>query len=188
MRVPLQWLHEYVVPDLDTPALAERLAMTGTEVERVERHGVAALENFVVGHVLEAEQHPNADRLRVCVVDIGDGAPSQIVCGAPNVAAGQTVAVAKPGAVMPDGTKLGKAKLRGIESNGMILAEDEVAIGTDHDGIMVLDATGSSRARRSRTCCRSPPTCSCSRSRRTGPTASRSTASRARSTPRLARR
>ncbi len=142
MRVPLEWLHEYVVPDLDTLALAERLAMTGTEVERIERHGVAALENFVIGHVLEAEPHPNADRLRICVVDIGDDAPSQIVCGAPNVAAGQTVAVAKPGAVMPDGTKLGKAKLRGIESNGMILAEDEVAIGTEHDGIMVLEPDG----------------------------------------------
>jgi len=138
MRVPLEWLNAYVRPDLDTAALAERLAMTGTEVERVERHGVTALENFVVGRVLEAEQHPDADRLRVCVVDIGDRTPSQIVCGAPNVAAGQTVAVAKPGAVMPDGTKLGKAKLRGIESNGMILAEDEVAIGTEHDGIMVL--------------------------------------------------
>ncbi len=142
MRVPLEWLHEYVVPDLDTAALAERLAMTGTEVERIERHGVAALENFVIGRVLEADQHPNADRLRVCVVDIGDDAPSQIVCGAPNVAAGQTVAVAKPGAVMPDGTRLGKAKLRGVESNGMILAEDEVAIGTDHDGIMVLERDG----------------------------------------------
>jgi phenylalanyl-tRNA synthetase beta chain len=142
MRVPLEWLHDYVVPDLDTAALAERLAMTGTEVERIERHGVAALENFVIGRVLEADQHPNADRLRVCVVDIGDDAPSQIVCGAPNVAAGQTVAVAKPGAVMPDGTRLGTAKLRGVESNGMILAEDEVAIGTDHDGIMVLERDG----------------------------------------------
>ena len=142
MRVPLEWLGEYVKPPLDAHKLAERLAMTGTEVERVERHGVTALENFVVGHVLEAEQHPNADRLRVCLVDIGDDAPSQIVCGAPNVAAGQTVAVAKPGAVMPDGSTLGKAKLRGVESNGMILAEDEVAIGTEHDGIMVLDPDG----------------------------------------------
>ncbi len=142
MRVPIEWLREYVEPDLDTHALAERLAMTGTEVERVERHGVTALENFVIGRVLEAEQHPNADRLRVCLVDIGGQDPSQIVCGAPNVAAGQTVAVAKPGAVMPDGTKLGKAKLRGIESSGMILAEDEVAIGTEHDGIMVLDRDG----------------------------------------------
>ncbi len=70
------------MPDLDTPALAERLAMTGTEVERVERHGVAALENFVIGRVLEADQHPNADRLRVCVVDIGGGTPRRRSCAA----------------------------------------------------------------------------------------------------------
>ncbi len=142
MRAPLDWLHEYVKPDLKVHALAERLAMTGTEVERIERHGVTALENFVIGRVLEAEQHPGADRLRVCLVDVGDRDPAQIVCGAPNVAAGQTVAVAKPGAVMPDGTKLVKAKLRGVESNGMILAEDEVAIGTEHAGIIVLDHDG----------------------------------------------
>jgi phenylalanyl-tRNA synthetase beta chain len=142
MRVPVHWLREYVDPPLDTHALAHRLTMTGTKVESIERHGVAALENFVVGRVLEADQHPNADRLSVCLVDIGGEAPQQIVCGAPNVAAGQTVAVAKPGAVLPDGTKLGKAKLRGVESNGMILAEDEVAIGTEHDGIMVLERNG----------------------------------------------
>jgi phenylalanyl-tRNA synthetase beta chain len=139
MRVPLQWLHEYCRPDLDAHGLAERLAMTGTEVERVEHHGVDALEQFVVGKVLSAVPHPDADRLRVCMVDTGDGAPSQIVCGAPNVAAGQTVAVAKPGAVMPDGTRLKVAKLRGQASAGMILAEDELAIGTDHAGTMVLD-------------------------------------------------
>ena len=142
MRAPLTWLREYADPDLDTHALADRLTMTGTKVEAIHRHGVDALEHFVVGRVLEAEQHPNADRLTVCVVDIGDDAPSQIVCGAPNVSAGQTVAVAKPGAVMPDGTKLGKAKLRGVDSNGMILAEDEVAIGTEHAGIMVLEPDG----------------------------------------------
>src|SRR6201986_1310378 len=140
MRVPLEWLHEYCAPELSSSALAERLAMTGTEVERIEHHGVSELEHFVVGKVVQAHQHPDADRLRVCLVDTGDGSePSQIVCGAPNVAAGQTVAVAKPGSVMPDGTKLKVAKLRGQRSNGMILAEDEVAIGTDHDGIMVLD-------------------------------------------------
>ncbi|HTU97570.1 MAG TPA: phenylalanine--tRNA ligase subunit beta [Solirubrobacteraceae bacterium] len=139
MRVPLTWLREYCDPDLDAFALADRLAMTGTEVERVERHGVTALEHFVVGKVLEAGRHPDADRLSVCLVDTGDGEPSQIVCGAPNVATGQTVAVAKPGSVMPDGTKLKVAKLRGQASNGMILAEDEVGIGTDHNGIMVLD-------------------------------------------------
>ncbi len=142
MRVPLNWLHEYCHPDLDAHRLAERLALTGTEVERVEAYGVTALEHFVVGRVLEADQHPDADRLRICLVDVGAGEPSQIVCGAPNVAAGQTVAVAKPGAVMPDGTKLRKAKLRGQTSNGMILAEDELAIGTEHDGILVLANDG----------------------------------------------
>ena len=142
MRVPLEWLHEYCHPPLDAAALAERLAMTGTEVERVERYGVAALENFVVGRVLEASKHPSADRLSVCQVDIGQGVPSQIVCGAPNVATGQTVAVARPGAVLPDGTKLKVAKLRGQESNGMILAEDELAIGAEHAGIMVLEPDG----------------------------------------------
>ena len=100
--------------------------MTGTKVEAVHHHGVDALERFVIGQVLEAGRHPDADRLSVCLVDVGDGGPQQIVCGAPNVAAGQTVAVARPGAVMPDGTKLGVAKLRGVESDGMILAEDEL--------------------------------------------------------------
>ncbi len=138
MRAPIEWLHEYCAPALSTFELADRLAMTGTEVERVETHGVTALEHFVVAKVLDAHRHPDADRLNVCLVDTGDGEPSQIVCGAPNVATGQTVAVARPGAVMPDGTTLKVAKLRGQPSNGMILAEDEVAIGTDHDGIMVL--------------------------------------------------
>jgi phenylalanyl-tRNA synthetase beta chain len=139
VRAPIEWLHEYCRPELDTAALADRLAMTGTEVERIEHHGVGALEHFVVGKVLEAGRHPDADRLSVCRVDTGDGPPSQIVCGAPNVAAGQTVAVARPGAIMPDGTKLKVAKLRGQESNGMILAEDELAIGTEHAGTMVLE-------------------------------------------------
>ncbi|MGH2927795.1 MAG: phenylalanine--tRNA ligase subunit beta, partial [Solirubrobacteraceae bacterium] len=139
MRVPISWLREYCSPDIDAAQIADRLAMTGTEVERIEHHGVAALDRFVVGRVLSAVQHPDADRLRVCEVDTGDGEPSQIVCGAPNVTAGQTVAVARPGAVMPDGTKLKRARLRGQESNGMILAEDELAIGTDHAGIIVLD-------------------------------------------------
>ncbi len=138
MRVPISWLNDYVAPDLSSAELADRLAITGTEVERVEHHGVDALEQFVVGKVLERRRHPDADRLSVCMVDIGGSTPSQIVCGAPNVAAGQIVAVAKPGAIMPDGTKLQKARLRGVESNGMILAEDELALGTDHAGMLVL--------------------------------------------------
>ncbi len=139
MRVPLEWLHEYCAPHLDAQALAERLAMTGTEVERIERHGVDGLEHFIVGKVLERHKHPDADRLSVCMVEIGGSTPVQIVCGAHNVAAGQMVAVARPGAIMPDGKELRKEKLRGQLSDGMILAEDELAIGTDHWGIMVLD-------------------------------------------------
>jgi phenylalanyl-tRNA synthetase beta chain len=139
MRLPLSWLFDYCEPLMTPRDIAERLSMTGTAVERIQRHGVDALEHFVVGKVLTAEQHPNADRLRVCTVDVGDAEPAHIVCGAPNVAAGQTVAVARPGAIMPDGTKLKKAKLRGEPSEGMILAEDELAIGTLHAGTMELD-------------------------------------------------
>ncbi|HEY5194183.1 MAG TPA: phenylalanine--tRNA ligase subunit beta [Solirubrobacteraceae bacterium] len=145
MRVPLNWLREYCSPELDTAAIEERLTMTGTKVETILHHGVPSVEHFVVGHVLEVEPHPNADRLRVCKVDVGEanaagGASiADIVCGAPNVAAGQTVAVALPGARMPDGMKIKAAKLRGMPSNGMILAADELAIDSDHSGIMVLN-------------------------------------------------
>jgi phenylalanyl-tRNA synthetase beta chain len=135
----VEWLREYCDPPLSTGEIEERLTMTGTKVEAILHHGVGALEHFVVGRVLSAERHPDADRLTVCQVDVGNGGPAGIVCGAPNVAAGQTVAVARPGAVMPDGTVLGAAKLRGVTSEGMILAEDELAIGTEHAGIMVLD-------------------------------------------------
>ena len=139
MRVPLEWLATYCDAGLSARDLGDRLTMTGTKLEAVHHHGVRALDAFVVGKVLSAERHPDADRLSVCTVDVGEGEARGIVCGAPNVAAGQTVAVAGPGAVMPDGTRLKRAKLRGVESNGMILAEDELDIGTAHDGIMVLD-------------------------------------------------
>ncbi|HST55320.1 MAG TPA: phenylalanine--tRNA ligase subunit beta [Solirubrobacteraceae bacterium] len=143
MRVPLLWLREYCDPELDVREIEERLTMTGTKVEAIHHHGVGATEHFLVGKVLAVQPHPDADRLRVCEVDLGpatpDG-PATIVCGAPNVAAGQTVAVACPGAIMPDGTKLKRAKLRGVASAGMILAEDELQIGSDHAGIMVLEA------------------------------------------------
>ena len=138
MRIPLSWLREYCDPDLPTAEIASRLAMTGTEADRIERVGVPASEGFVVGKVLNAEPHPAADRLTVCRVETGQTAPRTIVCGAPNVAAGQTVAVALPGAMLPDGRRLGEAKLRGVVSSGMILAEDEVGVGQDHGGIMVL--------------------------------------------------
>ena len=112
--------------------------MHSIEVERITHAGAPDPEGFVVGKVLSVEKHPDAERLSVCQVDAGDGERT-IVCGAPNVAEGQTVPVALPGAVMPDGTKLGKAKLRGVESNGMILSEAELEIGDDAAGIAVLE-------------------------------------------------
>jgi phenylalanyl-tRNA synthetase beta chain len=138
VRVPVSWLREYCDPPIGTRELADRLNLSGTEVGRIEHVGVPEPDEFVVGKVLSAEPHPDADRLTVCEVDDGVGAARTIVCGAPNVAAGQTVAVARPGATMPDGSVLGEAKLRGVVSSGMILAEDEVGIGEDHAGIMVL--------------------------------------------------
>ncbi len=139
MKVPLNWLLEYCDPELDTAAIEERLTMTGTKVETILHHGVPATERFVVGRVLSVEPHPDADRLKVCTVDVGEGEPAGIVCGAPNVAARQTVAVALPGARMPDGTKIKAAKLRGVPSSGMILSAEELQIDNDHSGIMVLD-------------------------------------------------
>jgi phenylalanyl-tRNA synthetase beta chain len=140
MKVPYSWLREYSAPDITLAELERVLTLSGTKVESIQHHGVGAAEGFVVGKVLTCDQHPDADRLKVTTVDVGEGEPQQIVCGAPNVTAGQTVAVARPGAVMPDGTKLKKAKLRGVESLGMILSEDELALATDRaGGIMVLD-------------------------------------------------
>jgi phenylalanyl-tRNA synthetase beta chain len=139
MRVPFAWLRSYCDPGLGAAQAADLLTLAGDKLERLHRVGVGDVSAFVTGRVLDAEQHPDADRLTVCKVDVGRGDPQTIVCGAPNVAAGQTVAVALPGAVMPDGSTLGEAKLRGVVSSGMILAEDEVGIGEDHFGIMVLD-------------------------------------------------
>lgn len=138
MRVPYSWLREYCDPGVGVAELADRLVMTGTEVERIGTVGPPSPDGFVVGRVLSAEQHPNADRLRVCTVDTGDGERT-IVCGAPNVAAGQTVAVAQPGARMPGGEKLRKAKLRGVASEGMILSVSELEVGGEADGILVLE-------------------------------------------------
>ncbi|MEM1043268.1 MAG: phenylalanine--tRNA ligase subunit beta [Bacteroidota bacterium] len=153
MNISTNWLADYVEHDLAPDDLAEALTMLGLEVESVETHG-RDLGGVVVGHVLYTQQHPNADRLRLCEVDLGpehsaDGSPVQIVCGAPNVATGQKVPVATVGTTLMlpsrktgelEPVTLKKAKLRGEESNGMICAEDELGLGTDHDGILVLDA------------------------------------------------
>ncbi|HEY7950111.1 MAG TPA: phenylalanine--tRNA ligase subunit beta [Solirubrobacterales bacterium] len=141
MRVPYSWLKEYCDPGVEPGVLAERLAMTGTEVERVGAVGPPSADGFIVGRVLTAEPHPDADRLSVCTVDTGDGERT-IVCGAPNVAAGQTVPVALPGATMPGGQEIGEAKLRGIESAGMICAAAELELGEGPPGILVLEDDG----------------------------------------------
>ncbi|MEX0620408.1 MAG: phenylalanine--tRNA ligase subunit beta [Solirubrobacterales bacterium] len=138
MKVPYSWMAEYCDPGLEPGVLAERLAMTGTEVERVAKAGPSDPSGFVIGLVSEAGPHPDADRLSVCQVETGNGL-NTIVCGAPNVAPGQTVVVALPGAVMPDGNRICKAKLRGVESEGMICSEVELGLSTESDGIMVLE-------------------------------------------------
>ncbi|HEX3173934.1 MAG TPA: phenylalanine--tRNA ligase subunit beta [Solirubrobacterales bacterium] len=139
MRVPYSWLREYCDAGVGVAELAERLAMTGTEVERVVAVGPPSAEGFVVGLIVSCEKHPDADRLSVCAVDVGSGEERTIVCGAPNVAAGQTVPVALPGATLPGGAKLGEAKLRGVKSSGMILSATELEIAEESAGILVLD-------------------------------------------------
>jgi phenylalanyl-tRNA synthetase beta chain len=142
MRVPLSWLRDYVEIDVPVTELAQRLLFTSCEVERIETRGVVDTDGnlglYRVGRVLEAGKHPNADRLQLCSVDVGESAPRQIVCGAWNFSAGATVAVALPGAVLPDGRVLEQATLRGSVSDGMILSEQELDLGDDHAGIIVL--------------------------------------------------
>src|SRR3954463_16136920 len=142
MRVPVSWLREYVDFDLPVEELARRLVFTSCEVDRIVRQGAPGgdnLEHFVVGKVLEAGKHPNADKLQLTKVDVGSGEPRSIVCGAWNFGAGATVAVVTPGGVMPGGEfRIEKRKLRGEVSEGMILSERELELGQDHGGIMVL--------------------------------------------------
>lgn len=143
MKISYNWLQEFIDLDLSPEELADKLTLIGLEVEEIEEFG-STLEGVIVGEVLETKPHPNADRLKVCTVDLGEE-KVQIVCGADNVAEGQKVPVATVGSTLPikldDGSylTLRKAKLRGEESHGMICAEDELGLGTDHDGIMVLD-------------------------------------------------
>ncbi|RSK28096.1 phenylalanine--tRNA ligase subunit beta [Bacillus sp. HMF5848] len=128
MFVSYKWLQEYVdLTGITTHELAEKITRSGIEVEGVEAVAVRD-EKIVVGYVMERDQHPNADKLSRCLVDTGDGEPKQIICGAPNVAQGQKVIVATPGARLPGGIKIKKAKLRGEESNGMICSLQELGI------------------------------------------------------------
>jgi phenylalanyl-tRNA synthetase beta chain len=137
MKVTWSWLAEWTALPDHPEALAHRLAMLGFPVQSLER-GTTYDPGIVVGRVLEAGSHPNADRLRLCRVEIGSGEPLQIVCGAPNVAAGQLVAVAQVGSSLPDGMKLRRAKIRGVESMGMICSQRELGLSEESDGIWVL--------------------------------------------------
>ena len=145
MKISYKWLKQFLQIDWDALKTGELLTDLGLEVEGIEtiESVKGSLKGIVVGEVLTCIQHPNADRLKVTTVDLGSGVPVQIVCGAPNVAAGQKVPVAIIGAILYDdkgeGFKIKKGKIRGEESFGMICAEDELGLGSGHDGIMVFD-------------------------------------------------
>ncbi|MDH4022526.1 MAG: phenylalanine--tRNA ligase subunit beta [Gammaproteobacteria bacterium] len=142
MKISESWLREFASPPGDTAALVHQLTMQGLEVESVEPAG-PSLDGIVVGRVLDVVPHPNADRLRVCQVDVGTGTV-QIVCGAPNVRAGGAYPAALPGAILPGGTVIGRAALRGVESGGMLCSAAELGLGepgsSDRaEGLLELD-------------------------------------------------
>ena len=145
MKISYNWLQQFLHINWEATKTGELLTDLGLEVEGIEiRESIkGSLKGVVIGKVLTCIQHPNADRLKITTVDLGDGNPVQIVCGAPNVAAGQKVPVATIGTVLYDekgeGFKIKKGKIRGEESHGMICAEDELGLGKGHDGILVLD-------------------------------------------------
>jgi len=142
MKISLNWLQQYIKLDLEVQQISELLTDTGLEVEGIEEIESikGGLKGIVIGEVLSCEKHPNADRLKICTVNIGESV-LDIVCGAPNVASGQKVLVATIGTILYDGEesfKIKKGKIRGEVSMGMICAEDELGLGESHDGIMVL--------------------------------------------------
>lgn len=139
MQFPESWLRAFVNPDLDTDALSHQLTMAGLEVEETTP-AAPPFSGIVVAHIVEVEPHPDAEKLRVCKVDDGSGALLQIVCGAPNAAAGIKVPLARVGAELPGGMKIGLAKMRGIASAGMLCSARELGLSQDHDGLLVLDA------------------------------------------------
>ena len=145
MKISYNWLKQFLQVDWEENKTSELLTDLGLEVEGIEtKESIkGSLEGILVGEVLTCDQHPNADRLKITTVDLGTGDPVQIVCGAPNVAAGQKVPVATIGTTLYDdkgvGFKIKKGKIRGEESHGMICAEDELGLGTSHDGILILN-------------------------------------------------
>ncbi len=140
MKLPLSWLTEWLGELPDVERVAERLTMAGHEVDGIETIG-AGLEPFQVAQIQRVEPHPNADKLRVCQVSAGGGDSLQIVCGAPNAAQGLKTILAPVGAKMPDGMKIRRSKLRGVESQGMLCSARELGLGDEHDGIIELPAS-----------------------------------------------
>jgi len=138
MNISYNWLKEYIDIDLEPEDLVARLTAAGLEAALVETTP-EFFKSIKVGYVVSREKHPDADKLSVCLVDLGGAEPQQIICGAPNVAAGQKVPVATIGTTFPAGLKIKKAKLRGVTSHGMICSERELELSADHSGIMVLD-------------------------------------------------
>jgi len=132
-----QWLREWVNPDISTEELVSTMTMAGLEVDGFEL-AAPVLDGVIVARIISAEQHPDADRLRVCQVDCGNGETVQIVCGAPNARAGLVAPLAQLGVTMPAGMKIKKAKLRGVESQGMLCSAPELGLGDDADGLYEL--------------------------------------------------
>jgi phenylalanyl-tRNA synthetase beta chain len=140
MKITLSWLKDHLETDADATAIAGKLTSTGLEVETVEDAG-ARLKDFTVAYVVSAEKHPNADKLKLCMVDAGTGVPIQVVCGAPNAHTGMKAVFAKPGVVIPvSGDVLKIGTIRGVESRGMLCSSRELLLGDDHDGIIELPA------------------------------------------------
>ena len=139
MNISTRWLREWVSPDVSDLELSEKLTMAGLEVDQIAPVA-PPFEGLVVGHVVSCSKHPNADKLSLCEVDIGLGENLQIICGAPNVRQDLKVAVATVGSVLPNKLKIKRAKLRGVESNGMLCSESEMGVSDSHEGIIELDA------------------------------------------------
>ena len=140
MKFNESWLREWVDPGVDTAVLVEQLTQAGLEVDAVEPAAApGGFSGVVAARVLESRPHPNADRLKLCLVDSGSGDPVEVVCGAPNARAGMGAALAPPGARIAGGVKVRRAKIRGTPSEGMLVSRAELGIGDEHDGIIELE-------------------------------------------------
>jgi len=140
MKISLNWLKHYIALPESPKEIADSLTLLGFEVDDMESTGLPQLENVIVGEVLGRQQHPNADKLGVCRVALGDAIGEKtIVCGASNYKLGDRVPVAIPGAVLPGGFKIKRSKLRGVESDGMMCSGKEIGAGEDAAGLLILD-------------------------------------------------